>query len=425
MLKTILHTFVFKAATALISLSLLVVSSRYLGAEGRGLLSLVLTGIGIIGMLNGFMGGSSLVFILSQRGGLRDHLRVLALSAAWGLLAALGGASAMTALRVIPGVAWLHLALLGTLANLLAVLSYALISRQKIQQYNWIAVLQSAITLAVFLSGKAMVGKVDVSEYLAALYCSYLACLALAGYLFIRARAPDFGARQDGETLLTVGWRALRYGMVSQAGLVIQFLNYRLSYFFLNHNSGAAAVGVFSVGAMLAESLWMLPGSMALVLYARVSSSGESRDAAESAIALSKLSLAASIVMLALLLLIPARLLGTVFGKDFGGIGEVVLCLAPGILALSYSMVISHYLAGIGLFWVNTAAAALGLAVTLAGNLVLVPLLGVTGAGLTASAAYLFSAFFTLLYFVRRASLVMGDLLPAARDFNKLKSLIS
>lgn len=423
MLKTIIHTFIFRAATAAISLGLLVASSRLLGAEGRGVLSLALAGIGIIGMLNGFMGGASLVYILSKMRSPRHRRRALWLSAAWAVVSALVSTAVMAMLRVIPKPVYVHVALLGTLANLLAMLSYTLISGQRIVQYNRIAVLQSAITLTVFLSWSLAGRKASVLSYLVALYISYLVCLWMSAAASSKINNED--QVQGGEEgWRATGWHLFRYGLLSQTGLVIQFLNYRLSYFFLDSYVGKSAVGVYSVGSMLAESLWMLPGSMALVLYAKVSSSGESRDAATTSISLAKLSLGASAAMLVILLAIPMDLFGAVFGKDFSMIGGVILCLTPGILALSYSMVINHYLAGIGQFRVNTEAAALGLVVTLAGNLILVPQLGIVGAGLTASAAYLTSAAYSLVKFTGRARLNPSQLMPGPGDIQRLRALI-
>ena len=424
MLRTMLHTFCFRVATALLSLGLLVASTRYLGAEGRGVLSLALTGMGVIGMLSGFMGGSSLVYLLSRRGDRRYWQRVIGLSSAWAAAVALAGTAVMRALGVVPPQVTVHVLLLGLLANLLAILSYSLLSAERILRYNLIAVLQVAVTLGIFGIWPMAGGRASVGLYLAALYCSYLACLALASSLHSNLRRPRAGPPSGAESLLATGRGVLRYGLMSQAGLVIQFLNYRLSFFFLNHHAGTAAVGVYSVGSLLAESLWMLPGSIALVLYARVSSAGETKAVQETTISLAKLSLAATLVMLGVLLAIPPSLLAAVFGRDFGGVGQVILCMAPGILALSYSMVINHFLAGIGLFLVNTRAAALGLAVTVAGNLLLVPRMGLPGAALTSSAAYLATAAYAVHFFMRRTGIPFRRLLPEKTDLVRLLTLL-
>lgn len=421
MLKNILSTFFLRIGTAVLSLGLLVASTRFLGAEGRGLVSLVLTGVGMISMLNGFMGGSSLVYLLSQRRDAGYLSMALRVSAAWAAAMSLAGSGLMLSLGLYARDMMVHIMLLSLLANLLGIVLYSLLAFGMILAYNLIGMLQVAVTLGVFVISSLMVGP-GLGRYLAALYASYIVCLAAA--LASHSRARGQATPQTAEPMIAVAWGILKYGLLSQTGLVVQYLNYRLSYFFLNHYAGASAVGIYSVGAMLAESLWMLAGSIALVLYARVSSAGDSQAAQGMTVQLAKFSLVATLGMLGMLLAVPPRLLGSVFGRDFSGVGLVILCLAPGILALSFSMVINHYLAGTGMFLVNTLAAALGLAVTVAGNMALVPRLGLVGAGLTASAAYLAAAAFAVVFFLRSTGICPRRLLPGPGDLASLKAMV-
>jgi O-antigen/teichoic acid export membrane protein len=420
-----MHTFMFRVAAALLSLGLLIASTRYLGADGRGVLSLALTGIGIIGMLSGFMGGSSMVYLLSQRKDRAHRQRIIGIAAVWSIVSSVIGTIFMGLLGIIPQPVIVHVFLLGMLANLLAIFSYALLSIERITYYNRIAFLQVATTLAIFGLWPKLGGRANVGLYLAALYCSYLICLGIASALLGRIKQAPEPIVEKNSSIIDTARQVLGYGMISQAGLVIQFLNYRLSYFFLDHYAGRAAVGIYSVGAILAESLWMFPGSIALVLYARVSSVGESRTVQETTIALSKLSLVVTAAMLIVLLAVPPASLSAIFGKDFIGVSRVILCLSPGIMALSYAMIINHYMAGIGRFRVNTEAAALGLVLTVTGNVLLVPRLGLMGAALAASMAYMAAAVYATSYFIKRSGLKFVELLPGRDDFLRFKSIIT
>ncbi len=423
MLRTMVQTFLFRLAAALLSFGLVMASTRYLGAEGRGVISLALTGIGIIGMLSGFMGGSSLVYLFSRSNDNGHHRRVMWLSGAWAVLVSASGTAAMRLLGVIPQEVIWHVMGLGLMASILAILSYALLSAERIAHYNILAVLQVAVSLAIFGTWPLTGRQASVGIYLAALYISYALCLILASVLLLGAKKSVGDSGGTGRLWDTAGY-VLRYGLISQAGLVIQFLNYRLAYFFLDSYAGTAAVGIYSVAALLAESIWMFPGSIALVLYARISSRGDSQYAQETTITLAKLSQAATLVMLAVLLAIPSSLLAAIFGRDFSGVGRVILCLAPGILALSYSMIINHFLAGIGLFRINTLAAAIGLAVTITGNILLVPRLGLAGAALTSSAAYTAAAAYAVCFFLRHSGMRYYKLLPNASDLDRFRNLL-
>ncbi len=60
------------------------------------------------------------------------------------------------------------------------------------------------------------------------------------------------------------------YGWKTQLSAFIQFLNYRLSYYFLEYFKGIASVGVFSVGVAFSEAIWMVSRSLSVIIYSDV-----------------------------------------------------------------------------------------------------------------------------------------------------------
>ena len=87
-----------------------------------------------------------------------------------------------------------------------------------------------------------------------------------------------------------------------------------------------------------------------------------------------------------------------VFGSDFSDVPDAMALLMPGIVALSGTKVLSSYIFSQGQVVLNSVAALVALAVTLALDAVLIPQFGVDGAAAAASVAYAASLLVTLYF---------------------------
>ena len=76
--------------------------------------------------------------------------------------------------------------------------------------------------------------------------------------------------------------------------------------------------------------------------------------------------------------------------------------MSPGILFYSLTVVINHYFAGRGMYYVNVISVALGLLVTVGFNLLLVPRFGFIGSAITSSLAYITASVFIMWWVVNK-----------------------
>src|SRR5690606_29954616 len=102
------------------------------------------------------------------------------------------------------------------------------------------------------------------------------------------------------------------------------------------------------------------------------------------------LALAATSFFLSLLCVLGIYMLPDVFfvkllGEEFASVKALMLYLAPGVLCVSFSTVISHYFSGLGQQRILLLANLAGLAVTLILSYPLVRTYGAAGAALTAT----------------------------------------
>jgi O-antigen/teichoic acid export membrane protein len=139
-----------------------------------------------------------------------------------------------------------------------------------------------------------------------------------------------------------------RFGIQNQVAHITQLLSFRLSYYILSDYQGVPAVGVFSNGISIAESIWIIAKSMAMVQYSWISNTSDRISSAKKTLQFVKLGLVFSLIILLPLLLIPVSAYVFIFGQGFAGIKPVIWTLVPGVLFYNVSILVGHYYSGTG-----------------------------------------------------------------------------
>jgi O-antigen/teichoic acid export membrane protein len=179
----------------------------------------------------------------------------------------------------------------------------------------------------------------------------------------------------------------LSRGFVNQLGNLAHMLSNRFNYYVLAA-SGLSILGVYGSGTSLIESVWTVSAALSPLVLSRVANSANASAESGTSLRLATYSLLLSTLLVIIILMVPAEIFTMILGEDFSQVKVVMLYLAPGVLALSFSSVISHYFSGRGMQRVLLIANAAGLGVTLLLSKVMISKLGITGACITASLAY-------------------------------------
>jgi O-antigen/teichoic acid export membrane protein len=209
------------------------------------------------------------------------------------------------------------------------------------------------------------------------------------GYAFVGK--GDWPRRFAGMALLR---KLLGFGILGQLGNVVQTLNYRLDSYLVLLFVDARGVGLYAIGVSLSEALWLLANSVAVVLVPKLTAADEAYVSQTTPI-VCRGTVLASLSGAVLLGLLAPWLIPTLFGDAFRGSVAPLLWLLPGTVALAASKVLSAYVFSRGRPLINTSIAAATFAATMAGDLALIPTLGVNGAAIASSLAYILSLVLT------------------------------
>lgn len=183
----------------------------------------------------------------------------------------------------------------------------------------------------------------------------------------------------------------LGYGARAQLGNLLWLVNLRLDLLMLGALAGPATLGVYAVAAKSAE-LMRLPATAAnYVLYPRFARLAPPAAATEMRTLLPR---ACGLTIAAAPVLAVASVIGLplLFGAEFRAAVLPACVLLVGLAVEGAAAVSTAYLCGIGRPGANSAGMALGVVVTIALDVALIPSHGALGAAAASSLAYLSAA---------------------------------
>lgn len=413
MIRPVIGTVGARVLITLANVLLVALAGRQLGAAGLGTISLIVLGITFILIMAHMIGGGGLVYVV-PRAGISAVLRP---TYTWAILT---GAVALVVVHLVPLVPQgfaLHVVALAVLQAFNSIHLNIMVGRERIGSQNTLLVVQSIVQLIAFGILLQWNGA-QVMDYVWASYLAFGSTVITSAFFIWNWRKEEQPKPGPG------AFKALlKQGGIGQVANLFQLFNYRAAYYLIEAFRGTSALGVYSVATQLSEGAWLVPKSIGGVLYSKVSNLEEERRQVQLTLILFKVSILFGLLSAVLLLLLPDRLYTTVFGAEINGLRPIILYLAPGLMAMSGSQVLSHYFSGTGWIRHNLIGSGLGLVVTLVVGWSLIPVLGLDGAALTASLAYCTSLLYQLIVFMRRTAVPFVELLPHTGDIRKARSM--
>jgi len=380
--RNTLETLLFRGVSTPVAFALVVIQSRFLDTDGRGRFVLVVLTVSILARLFGQLG----VAVTSLAGD--EELRPLATRAlVWTFVLGVGGAGVILLAGVVVHAFGLRLAAIAApalLPNMIgACLSGILLGRARVRLWNVIQILPPLLTLAGMLIVVVGLGRgVDaaVGVWTAAYVLTGVFTLVAARDLWL----PPTQVRILDRIGRTIARLALAMGFVQ----IVNLIGYRVELFVLEHFKGLGQVGVYSIGMQAAEAIWLIPAAVASAVTGPVVHEDEAGAARQIRNACGKGLLYTTGVAVAIGVAAPF-VIPVVFGDAFRGAVRPLVLLLPGVVAYAPVTILVVYLT------VRRARPRLslyislvGLLITAAMSLVLIPPYGASGAAIASAIGY-------------------------------------
>ncbi len=207
--------------------------------------------------------------------------------------------------------------------------------------------------------------------------------------------------------------RVAGFGLRGDLGNLAYLVTLRFDTVVVNAAVGNAALGVYTVATRLADIVWLVPYSVALVVLPHASG----RSAAvldRSTPRLAARTLGLGLLTAAVLALLAAVGLSAVFGAAYSGALAPMLLLLPGVAVFGFGNVLAADLAGRGHPGYITVNAGIGIVVTVVLDLLVIPVHGVMGAAAVSLVVYLLNAALSVAFFLRVTGLPLSTYAAAS-----------
>jgi len=219
--------------------------------------------------------------------------------------------------------------------------------------------------------------------------------------------------------------RLVSFGVKLQFGQVFFYLLFRSDALLVNFLLGADDVGVYSLAVILGEAVMLL--TMPLVLAALPTQSGlGSAEVGLFSFKVARFNGVFAIALSAAAAAVMWFVIPLVYGEEFAGAYVALVALLPGVSALAVVRPLGNWLVRENRPWRISALGATAFAANLGMNLVLVPSLGIVGASVSSSVAYIGLAAALIAWGLRSAGLpARRALTPSHDDFATVRRVAS
>ncbi|MBW3522145.1 polysaccharide biosynthesis C-terminal domain-containing protein [Chryseobacterium sp. NKUCC03_KSP] len=406
----VVQTFISRFLILILSFGLVIFSTNMWGSEGKGTISIVIANVALVSFFSSIFSGSSTSYFARKF----KVEQVLVYSYLWSLI--VGTAVPLIfSFAAIQNEFLYYLIGISVLSSLLSTNISLFIGTQNIRFFNIYTVLQQLLHVLFIAILIYIVKLKDVSVYfLAQIFCLIFLFLTSLFLILKKCKFSEFSFSKS------VFINMFEYGWKTQLSAFIQFLNYRLSFYFLEYFEGIAVVGIFSIGITFSEAIWTITRSIAVVLYSDVVNSENREGSIVKTKSSLKLSFSLMLVFVLGILIIPGFVYPFIFGKEFGETKLIMLLLAPGILAIAVSDMIGYYFSGIKELKILNIKSIVGLLITVTFSFFAIPKWGIWGACFVTTLSYVVSASILFWKFYQSTDFKIRDYIISRDEINTL-----
>ncbi|TVQ20532.1 MAG: hypothetical protein EA361_00060 [Bacteroidetes bacterium] len=381
-------TIISRSIIVLSSFGLVVMSTQLFGSEGRGIIALIIANISIIVILNNSCAGSTVIFHAPKI----QMAQIIKTSWIGSFFISLIG-SMLFILWGNPEWFW-HMFTISFLMAVNNSMAFWWLGKKRIKTYNLLTLAPSVIIFCLLGALLLTTHTVELNHFFYAYYVAYAVVIlaALPKLLKMAEKTSSLPKFQEVKSIFT-------YGIKNEFNYFIQFINYRLSYFFISFMLGAESLGVFSVAIAITESIWIISKSLSSLHFTHVINSNNQQDNIETTTYQAKLSFVVSLIAVFALALVPTHVFTFIFGQGFEQVKLLTLYLIPGIIFIAVSNLHGHYFAAINRLDILRNKSLLGLVA----SVIFLPLLlrpyELVGACIALNISYITSSVFLFVAF--------------------------
>ena len=432
MLKKIFGTFGTRVLNAICNFVTLWFGTHYLGAEAWGIGGIVLLDVSLLLIGVEFLAGSGLIYFTPRK----SYRTLFKISYIWSALIVAFYALLFYLCSFIPASFSHHFAkYFGESAEfipkgyhamvLLLVFVYSLhnfnlatlLGKERVGTNNILFIIQFMTQMCSMLVYIFVFDIRDANAFVYSFLTGYI-----VSYICGLTQIWPYLKDESEDSMWDTVKEMFKFGTIIQLSTLVTMLNRRLSFLIIKGFWGDAKVGVYNAATQVSEAPKMIGQSIAMVQFSKISNLTDNELAAKITTQLLKTATVLTAICILIVCIIPTSVYSWLFTSNFAEMRVVMIALGPGVVFMAANMVFSHYFSGMNMPKRNLYGALVGLAVTIPSLYLLIPPLGMVGAGISASLTNLAIIVYQWVIFKKTNKISAKELLVTKEDVRMLVS---
>lgn len=383
--------FIFQANTivAILSLVVTILSAKYLGASGRGIIALFMSYVAIAQLFSDVIGGGIVLYLLRK---FRVN-EILMVSYLWFFITVI---IAYFVLEIFHFLDKQTLVLLTTTTFFSATFlsqSRIVLNKTDLKRYNFLIISQPAIFLiSLIVNG---LKEMTIQSFLIHQLISYIIVSICSLWLLKKQLIRKVRIKQ----LPILTKYAIKLGVTNQLATGLQVINYRSPYFFLEKFSTLSNVGVFNILMSVCNALWLFATGAGILSGNQIASNGINKTIINEIKSYLKWSFIGTLLLSLIFYLSPNWLILIILNKDFSILKRLIIWMIPAIIIFSSSKVLGFYFSATGNTKINLKGSFFGVFPSLILGFYLIQYYGIIGAVISLSSSLIVSAAILFYHF--------------------------
>jgi len=184
-------------------------------------------------------------------------------------------------------------------------------------------------------------------------------------------------------------------------------------------------VGIYSIGASIAEQLWQLPLAVGIVVFSRTANAVDQEAMKTTTGVLLRLSFVISILLATIIFFLVPYLVPPIFGDEYIPSIRIIQLILPGIIMVVIFRILSGHLAGLGRPEITLYVFLPALVINILLNLLWIPDYGGRGAAMATNVSYAAGSIGYMIVYSRIVKTpLLKILVPRKSDFTEIRQLV-
>lgn len=434
MIKKIFGTFGTRVLNAICNFVTLWFGTHYLGAEAWGIGGIVILDVSILLIGVEFLAGSGLIYFTPRK----SYRTLFKISYIWSALIVAFYALLFYLLSFIPsgfahhftkffgeGAEFIPQGYHGLVLVLVFIYSLhnfnlaTLLGKERVGTNNILFIIQFMTQMCSMLFYIFVLDIRNANAFVLSFLTGYT-----VGYLCGLTQIWPYLKEKGNDSMRDTIREMFKFGTIIQLSTLVSTLNRRLSLLIIKGFWGDAKVGVFNAATQVSEAPKMIGQSIAMVQFSKISNLTDNELAAKITVQLLKTAMVLTAICIFIICIIPTSVYSWLFTANFAEMRMVMIALAPGVVFMAANMVFCHYFSGVNMPKHNLYGALVGLAVTIPSLYLLIPPLGMIGAGISASITHLSTIIYQWIVFKKINKISAKELLVTKEDVRSLMNAL-